>query len=170
MSLWLLWRPPIVTTLFLLYFNYVYFHCHANVVLLEIKFTTTTTWNYLYIPKLQRCNRWSLGMDKLFHPIFYNGCNCLSMLGLKLNHVSKRGHRGDSFGTKQAIGKPWPTFHQFPHWVLPLFPLGCVFVPYSNVTLSILAHQSLRPLLIPGYKEITHLHDIWANQTVMTRD
>ena len=38
MSLWLLWRPPIVTTLFLLYFNYVYFHCHANVVLLEIKF------------------------------------------------------------------------------------------------------------------------------------
>ena len=43
MSLWLLWRPPIVTTLFLLYFNYVYFHCHANVVLLEIKFTTTNT-------------------------------------------------------------------------------------------------------------------------------
>ena len=23
----------------------------------------------------------------------YNGCNYLSMLGLKLNHVSKRGHR-----------------------------------------------------------------------------
>ena len=31
-------------------------------------------------------------MDKLFHPILYNGCNYLSMLGLKLNHVSKRGH------------------------------------------------------------------------------
>ena len=26
-----------------------------------------------------------------FHPTFYNGCNYLSMLGLKLNHVSKRG-------------------------------------------------------------------------------
>ena len=30
-------------------------------------------------------------MDKLFHPTLYNGCNYLSMLGLKLNHVSKRG-------------------------------------------------------------------------------
>ena len=49
-------------------------------------------WNYLSIPKLQRCNRWSLGMDKLFHPILYNGYYYLSMPGLKLNHVSKRGH------------------------------------------------------------------------------
>ena len=29
-------------------------------------------WNYLSIPKLQRCNRWSLGMDKLFHPTLNN--------------------------------------------------------------------------------------------------
>ena len=50
-------------------------------------------WNYLSIPKLQRLHRWSLGMDKQFHPIHYNVCNYLSMLGLKLNHVSKRGHR-----------------------------------------------------------------------------
>ena len=50
-------------------------------------------WNYLSIPKLQRLHRWSLGMDKYFHPTHYNGCNYLSMLGLKLNHVSKRGHR-----------------------------------------------------------------------------
>ena len=49
-------------------------------------------WNYLSIPKLQRLHRWSLGMDKWFHPILYNGCNYLSMLGLKLNHVSKRGY------------------------------------------------------------------------------
>ena len=28
-------------------------------------------WNYLSIPKVQRCNRWSLGMDKLFHPTAY---------------------------------------------------------------------------------------------------
>ena len=51
-------------------------------------------WNYLSIPKLQRCNRWSLGMDKIFYPTLYWACNYLSMLGLKLNHVSKRGHRG----------------------------------------------------------------------------
>ena len=50
-------------------------------------------WNYLSIPKLQRLHRWSLGMDKYFHPMHHNGCNYLSMLGLKLNHVSKRGHR-----------------------------------------------------------------------------
>ena len=49
-------------------------------------------WNYLSIPKLQRLHRWSLGMDKLFHPTHYNGCNYLSMLGLKLIHVSKRGY------------------------------------------------------------------------------
>ena len=30
-------------------------------------------------------------MDKKFHPTLYNGCNFLSMPGLKLTHVSKRG-------------------------------------------------------------------------------
>ena len=34
----------------------------------------------------------SLGMDKWFHPTRYNGCNYLSMLGVTLIHVSKRGH------------------------------------------------------------------------------
>ena len=50
-------------------------------------------WNYLSIPKLQRWNRWSLGMDKLFHSTRYHGYNYLSMLGFKLIHVSKRGPR-----------------------------------------------------------------------------
>ena len=50
-------------------------------------------WNYFSILKLQQCNRWSLGMDKLFHTTFYQSCHYLSMLGLKLNHVSKRGPR-----------------------------------------------------------------------------
>ena len=49
-------------------------------------------WNYLPIPKLQRCNRWSLGMDKWFNPTLFWACDYLSMLGLKLNHVSKSGH------------------------------------------------------------------------------
>ena len=31
-------------------------------------------------------------MDKVFRPILYNACNFLSMLRLKLNQVSKRGH------------------------------------------------------------------------------
>ena len=29
---------------------------------------------------------------KLLHTAHYNGCNYLSMMGLKLSHVSKRGH------------------------------------------------------------------------------
>ena len=47
-------------------------------------------WNYLSIPKLQRLHHWSLGMDEQFHPTLHNGCNYLSMLGLKFIHVSKR--------------------------------------------------------------------------------
>ena len=50
-------------------------------------------WNYSSIPKHQRCNRWSLGMDKLFHPTLYNKHNYLSLLGLKLKHITKRGPR-----------------------------------------------------------------------------
>ena len=49
---------------------------------------------YQSTPKLQRWNRWSLGMDKKFHPTLCNGCNYLSILGVKLNHVCVRGPRG----------------------------------------------------------------------------
>ena len=59
-------------------------------------------WKYLSIPKLHRCNRWSLGMDKLFHPTLYWACNYLSMLGLKLNHVSKRHPRTHPSGSPNA--------------------------------------------------------------------
>ena len=48
-------------------------------------------WNWLPIPKLQRLHCWSLGMDKYFHPTLNHACDCLSMLGLNLNHVSERG-------------------------------------------------------------------------------
>ena len=33
-------------------------------------------------------NGCTVGMDKLFRPTLYNGCNYLSMLGLKLHHIS----------------------------------------------------------------------------------
>ena len=48
-------------------------------------------WNYLSIPKLQRLHRWSLRIDKYIYPTLFNGCNYLSMLVLKLIHLSKRG-------------------------------------------------------------------------------
>ena len=41
-------------------------------------------------PNFNSCTVDVLGMDKLFHPTLYNGCNYLSMLGFKLIHVSKR--------------------------------------------------------------------------------
>ena len=72
-------------------------------------------WNYLSIPKLQRLHSWSLGMDKLFHPTCYNGCNNVSMLGLTLNHVSKRGPRFCCVLLCSGIGR----FRQPPgrlHW------------------------------------------------------
>ena len=49
-------------------------------------------WNYLSIPKLQRLHRWSLRMDKYFHPTLNWASDCLHMLGLKLNNVSKKGY------------------------------------------------------------------------------
>ena len=49
-------------------------------------------WDVITYPilKQQRLHRWSLGMNTWFHPTFYNGCNYLSVLELKLNHVSKK--------------------------------------------------------------------------------
>ena len=49
-------------------------------------------WDEITYP-FPNFNHWSLGMDKYFHPTFYNGCDNFSMLGLKLIHVSKRGHK-----------------------------------------------------------------------------
>ena len=37
-----------------------------------------------------RYNHWSLGMDNQLNPTHCNGCDCFSMLGLKLIHVGKR--------------------------------------------------------------------------------
>ena len=68
-------------------------------------------WNYLSITKLQQCNRWSLGMDKLFHPTVYNGCNYLSMLGLMLNPVSKSGPQKIS----HTASSPWVSW-PVPFW------------------------------------------------------
>ena len=46
--------------------------------------------NYLITHRLQRCNRWSLGMDEKFHSTRSNRCCYLSMLWLRLILVSER--------------------------------------------------------------------------------
>ena len=45
----------------------------------------------LIIPKRQRLHLWSFGIDKSFYPTLYRACDNLSVLVLKLNHISKRG-------------------------------------------------------------------------------
>ena len=45
--------------------------------------------NGLSIPKLQLLDRWSLGMDKWFHPTFYWACDYVCMLWLKLINAGK---------------------------------------------------------------------------------
>ena len=49
-------------------------------------------WNFQFVLKLPRRNRWNLGMYKWFHPAFHLLYGYLSMLGLKLNHVGQSGH------------------------------------------------------------------------------
>ena len=61
-------------------------------------------WKYPSIPKLQRLHRWSLGMDKQFHPMLYHECNYLSILGLKWNLVSKGA---------PSVGETW---RYLTHW------------------------------------------------------
>ena len=47
-------------------------------------------WNHVSIPELQPFHRWSLRMDKKFHPTLYWACDYLTMLGLRSIHVSKK--------------------------------------------------------------------------------
>ena len=74
-------------------------------------------WNYLSIPKLQRGNRWSLGMDKSFNPTFPWACDYLSMLGLKFDHVSKRSYWHSVY---YVGGKPRQYWCLIDDWQNPL--------------------------------------------------
>ena len=57
---------------------------------------------------MQRCNRWSLGMDKQFYPTLYRVCDNLIMLWFKLNHVSKKGPGVIPVKQPQVCGKNRP--------------------------------------------------------------
>ena len=48
-------------------------------------------WDEINYPfSFNGCNRWSLGTDKSFHHTLHWAYDYLSILGLKLNHVSKK--------------------------------------------------------------------------------
>ena len=61
-------------------------------------------WNYLSIPKLQRRSRWSLSMDKKFHPTLYRACDYLSILTIWVKGVL--GH------TKQLFAAKYCSWHR----------------------------------------------------------
>ena len=74
---------------------------HSRGPIYKNGWTSIPAWisNYIHykvlsIPKLQRCKRWSLKMDKQFPHTLYWACDYLLLLGLKLTHVSIRrpGH------------------------------------------------------------------------------
>ena len=81
-------------------------------------------WNYLSIPKLQRLHRWSLWIDKEFHSIFFWVCDYLSMMGLKFNHVSKRGPPGNK---SQITTKKARRVHN--SWNVNMYQYDVLYVP-----------------------------------------
>ena len=48
-------------------------------------------WDTIIHSQTSKVHRWSLEKDKWFHPTLYWACGYLSMLGLRLIHISKRG-------------------------------------------------------------------------------
>ena len=76
--------------------------------------------NYWPISKLQRFNRWSLGMYKYLLPTFYDECSYLSMSALNEIHVSNRGQRWDWITTTAIV------------WILFIFDFP-LHSPYDDV-------------------------------------
>ena len=61
-------------------------------------------WNDITYPFTNLAvHRTPLGLDQSFHHTLYNGCNYLSILGLKLIHVSKEG---PSYPIPQTYHRP----------------------------------------------------------------
>ena len=92
-------------------------------------------WNYLSNPKLQRL-KFRNGL--VISPTLYQACDYLSMLGLKLNHFSKRGHccvRAHSIAIDLITSKV-----RYCLWITaePCLHLGCEYrgmhVWYANST------------------------------------
>ena len=68
------------------------------------------------IPKLQWLHIWGLAMNMEFRPTINNGCNYLSMLGLQLIHVSKRGSRTLQELQEQRWPRSDPSIPQTRQW------------------------------------------------------
>ena len=109
-------------------------------------------WDEITYP-FPNFNRWSLGMDKWIHPTLDNGCNYLSMLGLKLNHARKRSpqkqitaHLTWYFGVYLGIGWYinavfWGRISQFQCIVTVEAPWFVTHIPTSAFKTLIRLHK-----------------------------
>ena len=84
--------------------------------------------------------RWSLGMDRSFQLTHYNGCNYLSMLDLKLYHVSKIvcNDEGKSTQMKQFIHSQCHFVMILYFWILQKSHRCCEAITYFNIIVDFL--------------------------------
>ena len=133
-------------------------------------------WNYMYfsIPKLEKLHCSSLGMDMLFHPRLYNGCNYISTLGLKSIHVNEGVPGSHCWGyylshscqdtaiweflTHCGLVKPYAIRDLGQHW----FRLGLAAwqhqaIPWNNVNSSSIGFWGAHPRPISGSAQEVNL-------------
>ena len=94
-------------------------------------------WTYLSIAKLQRCNRWSFGMDKWINPTLYWACAYISMLGLKSIHVSKRAPEWSEW----SLGRVWWKVSEESRNPITNKILNPMTLHYSDVIIGAMASQ-----------------------------
>ena len=115
-------------------------------------------WNQSSIPQLQRYSRWISGMDQWFQPTHYWACGYLSMVGLKLIHVSK-------MGTWHIIIDPVKQSIHAYHIQQIFHQHTTTIMKSSSRPLSLLRFYKLINVLschhIPG-RMLTGLVDFWA--------
>ena len=119
--------------------------------------------NDLFIPKLQRLQHRSLGRDKYFHPTLYWVCDNLSMLGLKLNHVSKRGpwktglnmfifhsqHMNHGCWLRNYLGSQGISSHGIDLFYLEYFRFSTTSIQQCSVPIKI--YRDMNPLVSDYY-------------------
>ena len=95
----------------------------------------------------------AVGNGYEFHTTHYTGCNCFSLLGLKLIHMSKRGPWNQTTNAKQTIG----IFLQISlgyHWIFLLQPLSSICVTGMLFNGPLTRYVKLRVPHAPGRKAL----------------
>ena len=92
-------------------------------------------WNHLFIPKLLRCNCWSLKMNEWFHPTLCWACGCLPILGLKLIHPlhiidNRSRNRRRNLWVGWCVSSWWPLFPSRNSMLIYIYKFIFIFILY----------------------------------------